>query len=260
MIRTLFIIAGAALVLCIVTVSGGLALGGHELQRNGWAWTFRDDNGEGVRFERVRHAEGEDLGPVTTRTLPWTGGEVLQIDAGVDVEYRQGDEASVVITGPKRLADRVRLEDGRLDLTPGDDSVVLSWSHGNISARSERDALKVIVTAPNVRRFVANGSGDLDITTYDQPSLSIDISGSADVTAAGRTDRLALSIAGSGDADARSLTVADAKIDISGSGDADIAATGQVDVSINGSGDVTLATRPAKLNSSVSGSGSVTQD
>jgi len=33
-----------------------------------------------------------------------------------------------------------------------------------------------------------------------------------------------------------------------------------VDVEINGSGDVTLSGRPAKLNSSVSGSGQVNQE
>ena len=65
MIRTLFIIAGAALVLCVVTVGGSLALGGHDLQRHGWAWTFKDDNGESVRFERVKGGGTDDLGPFT---------------------------------------------------------------------------------------------------------------------------------------------------------------------------------------------------
>lgn len=46
MIRTLFIIAGAALVLCLVTVGGALAIGGHDLQRHGWAWTIKDQDGE----------------------------------------------------------------------------------------------------------------------------------------------------------------------------------------------------------------------
>ena len=75
MIRTLFIIAGAALVLCVVTVGGSLALGGHDLQRHGWAWTFKDDNGESVRFDRVKGGGTDDLGPFTTRTLTWAGGD-----------------------------------------------------------------------------------------------------------------------------------------------------------------------------------------
>ncbi|WP_419756563.1 hypothetical protein [Brevundimonas sp.] len=103
MIRTLFIIAGAALVLCLVTVGGALAIGGHDLQRHGWAWTFKDDDGETVRFERVKGGGTDDLGPFTTRTLAWTGGETLSVDSSVDVEYIQGDANSVVVTGPKAL-------------------------------------------------------------------------------------------------------------------------------------------------------------
>lgn len=260
MIRTLFIIAGAALVLCVVTVGGAVAIGGHDLQRHGWVWTLKDDNGESIRFERVRGGGTEDLGPFTTRTLAWTGGEILQVDSSINVEYVQGSAASVVITGPKRLVDRVRLQDGRLDLGDGDERVVFGWNDGNFSARSERDELKVVVTAPGVRRFVANGAGDLNITGYDQPSMAVDISGSADVTATGRTDRLDLTISGSGDADLDSLTVRDAKVAISGSGDANIAPTGEVEIDIDGSGDVSLANRPAQLNSSVSGSGGVYQN
>ncbi|WP_312735723.1 GIN domain-containing protein [Brevundimonas sp.] len=260
MIRTLFIIAGAALVLCVVTVGGSLALGGHDLQRHGWAWTFKDDNGESVRFERVKGGGTDDLGPFTTRTLTWAGGETLTVDSSIDVEYVQGDADTVVITGPKGLTDRVRLVDGRLDLGEGDERVVFGWKNGNFSARSERDELKVMITAPKVNRFVANGSGDLTIRDYDQPSLALDLSGSSDVTASGRADRLSLDIAGSGDADLARLTLKDARIDIAGSGEATVAATGTVDVSIDGSGDVNLAMRPAKLNSSISGSGEVHQN
>ena len=259
MIRTLFIIAGAALVLCLVTVGGALAIGGHDLQRHGWAWTFKDDDGETVRIERVRGGT-DDLGPLTTRTLAWTGGETLTVDSSVDVEYVQGDANSVVVTGPKALADRVRIEDGHIRLGEGDERVVFGWNRGDFSARTERDELKVVVTAPNVRRFVSNGSGDLSISAFDQPSLTLDISGSADVRASGRVEALDLTINGSGDADLAGLAARDAKVDIAGSGGADIAATGQVDVDIDGSGDVTLSARPANLNSRVSGSGEIYRD
>lgn len=260
MIRTLFIIAGAALVLCLVTLGGAVAIGGQDLQRHGWAWTFKDDDGETVRFERVHGGGTDDLGPFTTRTLAWTGGETLTVDSSVDVEYVQGDAASVVVTGPKALADRVRIEDGRIRLEDGDERVVVNFGRGHFSAASERDALKVVVTAPNVRRFVSNGSGDLSVVGFDQPSLTVEVSGSADVDVAGRAQSLDLSIKGSGDADLSGLATTDAKVSLSGSGSANIAPAGKADVEINGSGDVTLSRRPAQLNSSVSGSGQIHQD
>lgn len=260
MIRTLFIIAGAALVLCLAALGGALALGGSDLQRHGWAWTIRDEDGETVRFERIKGDGADDLGPHVTRTLAWTGGRTLRIESSIDVDYVQGDAANVVISGPKSLADRVRLENGRLFLTEGDESVVFGWSSHGVSARAERDELRVTVTAPNLDRFEVNGSGDLSIAGYDQPALAIDIAGSSEVRASGRTDALDLSISGSGDADLEDLATATAKVDIAGSGDARIAPTGETAVSISGSGDVALTDRPSKLTTDIAGSGDVYQD
>ena len=73
MIRTLFIIAGAALVLCLAALGGALALGGSDLQRHGWAWTIRDEDGETVRFERIKGDGADDL--ARPRPSPADGNE-----------------------------------------------------------------------------------------------------------------------------------------------------------------------------------------
>lgn len=259
MIRTLFIIAGAALVLCVAALGGAVALGGSDLQRHGWAWTIRNDNGESVRIERVR-GDDADLGPTVTRTLAWDGGRALRVESAIDVDYIQGDAASVVITGPKGVADRVRLENGRLFLADGQESAIVTWNRHGVNGRSESDELRVVVTAPDVDRFEVNGSGELSITGYDRPALAIDIAGSAKVQASGRTDALDLDISGSGDADLEDLATGTAKVDLSGSGDARIAPTGETAVSISGSGDVALTDRPSKLTTDIAGSGDVYQD
>lgn len=260
MIRTLFIIAGAALVLCIAALGGAVAMGGQDLQRHGWAWTIHDDDGETVRIERIKGGGTDDLGPHVTRTLAWTGGRTLRVDSSVDVEYVQGEAATVMVAGPKGLADRVRLENGRLFLAEGDERIVFGWSKDGIDARSERDELRVTVTAPNLDRFEVNGSGDLSIADYDQPSLAIEVSGSAEVRASGRTEALDLDISGSGEANLEDLATGTASVDISGSGDARIAPTGETSVRISGSGDVALTDRPSKLTTDISGSGDVYQD
>lgn len=260
MIRTLFIIAGAALVLCIAALGGAVAMGGQDLQRHGWAWTIHDDDGETVRIERIKGGGTDDLGPHVTRTLAWTGGRTLRVDSSVDVEFVQGEAATVMVAGPKGLADRVRLENGRLFLAEGDERIVFGWSKDGIDARSERDELRVTVTAPNLDRFEVNGSGDLSIAGYDQPSLAIEVSGSAEVRASGRTEALDLDISGSGEANLEDLATGTASVDISGSGDARIAPTGETSVRISGSGDVALTDRPSKLTTDISGSGDVYQD
>lgn len=256
MTRTLLIIAGAALVLCLACLGGAAALGGHDLARNGWAWTLRDDTGESVRFERVRGGGPADLGPRITRNLAWEG-ERLAVESALDVDFVQGAEPGVVVTGPKGLADRVRIEGGRIFLAPGDERVVFGLNADGLNARSERDELSIIVTAPSVSRFEVNGSGDLTLRNYDQPTLTLRVNGSADVDGAGRTQSLDLEITGSGDVDLADMTLTDAAITINGSGEARAGPTGTADINISGSGDVTLTRRPARVTRTITGSGSV---
>lgn len=251
MIRTLLIITGASLVLCVAALSGAAAIGGNDLARHGWEWTFRDgDRSETVTFERG------DRGPSVTRNLAWTGGDRLTVEIPGDVVYLQGDTPSVVVTGPKSMADRVNLTDGRLTWDRGDDDrtdhVVFGWSNN--------DRLRITVTAPSVKAFDLESSADLSIRAYDQPTFELNVSGSGDVDAAGRTGAATVNVSGSGDSDLSALDTTDANVDTSGSGDVRVGPTGSAKIDISGSGDVDLTRRPANLTQSVSGSGDIDQN
>ena len=251
MIRTLLIITGASLVLCVATLSGAAALGGNDLARHGWTWTFRED-GE----DHTVHFERGDDSPAVTRNLAWTGGDTLAIEIPGDVTYVQGDTPSVVVTGRKSLVDRVNLIDGRLTWDNGDDDtdhVVFGWHNG-------RGRLRVIVTAPAVKRFDLESSADLSIRNYDQPTFDLNVSGSGDVDANGETGTATIDTTGSGDSDLSGLRMTDADVDISGSGDLRVGPTGTARIDISGSGDVDLTRRPANLTQSVSGSGDIDQN
>jgi hypothetical protein len=246
MIRTLLIITGASLVLCVATLSGAAAIGGNDLARHGWEWTFHDgDRSETVTFERG------DVGPTVTRTLAWTGGDRLTIDIPGDVTYVQGETASVVVTGRKSMVDRVNLVDGRLTWDTDDDAdhVVFGWRN--------HDRLRVVITAPSVTAFDIESSADVSIRGYDQPTFVLNVSGSGDVEAAGRTATAAITVTGSGDSDLSALRTTDARVDISGSGDVSVSPTGKADISISGSGDVDVTTRPTTVTQDISGSGDV---
>ena len=248
MIRTLLIITGASLVLCAAAASGAAAIGGNDLARNNWTWTFRDDDEDHtVRFER-----GDD-GPPVTRQLAWTGGDRLQIDIPGDVIYVQGPEASVVLTGQKSMVDRVQLVGGRLSYADGDnvEHVVFGWN--------VHDRLKVVVTAPSVTAFELTSSADLSIRDYDQPAMALTVTGSGDVDGAGEAQSVTVDVSGSGDVDLASLQTTDVDVAVSGSGDVLVAPTGAAKVDISGSGDVDLTRRPAKLEQDISGSGDLNQ-
>lgn len=259
MIRTLLIIAGAALVLAIASLGGAAALGGADLRKNGWSWTIWDDGQDHIRWKRERGGP-QDLGPDTSRTMAWSGGDRLDVELPVNVEYRQGAAANVIVTGPKALIDQIVVENGRVGWANGEqdgERVTVTWSKDGFRAMTALDRVKVVVTAPNVSRFNLDGSGDLDIRDYDQESLAIDIQGSGDVFAEGRARALSLDISGSGEADLANLQAADADVDVTGSGEARVSATGVANVSIAGSGDIDLVTRPTTLRQSVTGSGDI---
>ena len=259
MIRTLFIIAAAGLVLATASLGGAFALGGRDMARHGWSWTFRDPDGDTVRFQRA----DDTRTPEITRQIAWTGGDTLTIDLAADVDYVQGDTAGVTVTGPADLVEKVRLVDGRLTWTaddadgPNHETVVFGRNRDGHGMWAHSEAVHIVVTAPNVSTFNLEGSADLTLKDYDQDTLAVDISGSGEVTATGRTGALELDISGSGDADLSGLAAKDANVAIAGSGDATVAPTDRADISISGSGDVDLTTRPATVNQNVSGSGEV---
>ncbi|MDP3655612.1 MAG: DUF2807 domain-containing protein [Brevundimonas sp.] len=249
MIRTLLIITGASLVLCIATLSGAAALGGNDLARHGWAWTFRDGGEErSIRIERPINS------PPVTRTLAWTGGDRLQVSIPGEVVYIQGDRPSVVVTGQKTMVDRVRLIDGRLQYDTDDDvdHVIFGWAG--------RERLKVTVTAPSVTRFDLESWADLKIRGYDQPTFHLTVSGSGDVDAAGETQTAMIDSTGSGDSDLSALRMTDVRVAVSGSGDVRVGPTGAARIDLSGSGDVDLTRRPANLQQSISGSGNIDQN
>lgn len=250
MIRTLLIITGASLVLCIAALSGAAAIGGNDLARNGWEWTFRDaERSETITFQRG------DVGPSVTRNLAWSGGDKLTIEIPGEVTYIQGDTPSVVVTGRKGMVDEVSLTNGRLSWSDdGDRSehVVFGWSN--------HDRLRVVITAPSVKSFDLESSADLSIRDYDQPTFDLDVSGSGDVDAAGQTQTATIDVNGSGDSDLSALRMTDVNVDVSGSGDLRVGPTGAARIDISGSGDVDLTDRPANLQQSISGSGDIDQN
>lgn len=258
MIRTLFIIALAGLVLATAAIGGAFALGGRDLARHGWAWTFQDGDGDTVSFEREDGTQAAEV----TRTLAWSGGQTLNVDLSADVDYVQGDTAGVTITGPAHLVEKVGLVGNRLTWVrdgdgPDHERIIFGGRDGGWGISVQSEAVRIVVTAPNINRFDLESSADLTLTNYDQDTLAVDISGSGDVRAGGRTRALELDISGSGDADLSDLVTTDANVAIAGSGDARVAPTGRADITISGSGDVDVTTRPTTVNQNVSGSGDV---
>jgi len=243
MIRVLLMIAVAGFVLSVGTISAAVAIGGPEaVAHGGWNlagkhhgdWDWDDD-----------HDRSDRWGGSTTRTLEWSGSTSLDLDLAADVRYIQAaGPATVTITGPERLVDHVIIRDDTI-------------KYEDRGHRTHRTRLNIVVRAPNISNFDISGRNNLTIEGYQQPNLRLNISGSADIKAAGETEALTLDLSGSGDADLGALKTKGAEVDISGSADATIAPTDWANLDISGRGDVRLLTRPEKLETDITGSGRI---
>jgi hypothetical protein len=251
MTKTLSLIAAASFVLAVACLSGAAALGWngihHHLGKH-WDdnWQVRMGDGKDVRWiSHYTTNDGAD-GTSATREIAWNGGDRLDVDLAADVQFIQSPgPAKLVVTGPKDAVDHVVLDGSHLQYADDD---------GNNSG-----PIKVTLSAPDVRHFAINGSGGLTIDGFNQDDLDVAVSGSGNVTAKGKARDVKLDISGDGDVDMSELAADSAEADISGSGRASIAPANAADLHISGDGEIDLKTRPAKLNSDVSGSGRIVE-
>jgi hypothetical protein len=119
-----------------------------------------------------------------------------------------------------------------------------------------RSKIRIAVRAKSLESLSVAGAGDFHVPAIATPRLAVKISGSGDVSVAGRADELEVRISGSGDVKAGMLETRRAQVSIAGSGDATVWARQALKVSVAGSGDIRYYGDPS-VEKSIAGSGSV---
>lgn len=202
------------------------------------------------------------------RSYPLTGFDKVEAAGASDVAITTGPAFAVRATGDAEAIDRlvITVENGTLKI--GSKS---EWGW------SRRGEARVAVTMPRLTgirvsgssdvtadrgagpAFAAGvtGSGDVRIGTIDADDVRFSVSGSGNLTAAGRCRSLGAQVTGSGDIDAAALKCATVQVKVAGSGNLSAFASQTATVSVSGSGDVRI-TGGGRCTSSTAGSGVVT--
>ena len=188
------------------------------------------------------HGPVDGSGAWVSRSFAWSPGDSLRVSAPAEVEYVQGPQVSLTISGAGRALDYL--------VVSGSDIRYDRWVRN-------AGKLKIVLTAPDVSRFQINGSVKLTIRDYRQDRMKIRILGKGEVVATGEAPRVEVSVAGTGDVDLGLVKAQTVKVDIAGSGRALIAPTSVAEVNIAGSGTVTLLTNPPTLKTRMAGSGRI---
>jgi hypothetical protein len=206
-------------------------------------------------------------GNVVTQTRQVGDFTGVELGGSFDVYLSEG-AAGVKIEAEENIIPYIELhvENGVLHIDTKD----------NVWLKTRRD-VKIFVTAPHFNKVNNSGSGDiksLTKITHDE-RLSIDLSGSGDLTLnvdapeidasitgsggmklAGDTKKFNGEVTGSGDIEAMDLKSEESKLQITGSGNIDVYSSVKLVADITGSGNIHYK-GDAKVNSNISGSGEV---
>lgn len=202
-----------------------------------------------------------------------------QRDAAGVIVRRDGDrlcvegESLAIVSGSGRTV--IARGRGAIAIGGGNANVVIASGAGSIaaggdvyvggarvSAARDGDAgipgpVVVAISIPEIPEVTIAGAGNVELHDLAQASVLLQVTGSGDIEAAGKVERVEVEIAGSGGVDAAKLVAAEVKARVSGSGDARVHATQAVTARVQGSGHVRITGNPAHRDTRVVGSGRV---
>lgn len=197
----------------------------------------------------------------------------VKVAGAFDVYFSQADEQEIVIEADDNLLRYIetRVEDGVLrirtksgrNLRPTEDMKVYikapKYKSLGIAGSGNLVAETKIASTEKVKLSIS-GSGDIKLQEIDAPQVDVNISGSGKAEGFGNTRDLEIDVAGSGDVMMKELKSENAKISIAGSGNVWIFASMKLDVRVAGGGDIHYYGNPADIKSKLAGSGNLIKE
>ena len=165
-----------------------------------------------------------------------------------DVTIHAGAAQSVVVHADDNLLARVttKVRAGTLVIA----------TKGSFTTSSP---LTVVVSVPSLQALTVSGSGAITASNIQGARVSVRLSGSGAVRAAGTVTRLDVSVGGSGDAQLGQLAARDVHAAVSGSGQIVTHAANTLQASATGSGTIIYTGNPPHVTTSTTGSGTITR-
>src|SRR5262245_58987520 len=150
----------------------------------------------------------------------------------------------------------------------GDDNIIplitTEVNNGTLYIRSSkeynsRDNLEIIVSAPDLKKFVFSGAGKADLSNVKNDRVAITLTGAGSLTASGETKEADITLSGAGSVDAKNLHAASAKVNSTGVGNVEIYVTGQLDAKASGIGEINYYGNPKIVNKQAGEIGSINE-
>ncbi len=199
--------------------------------------------------------------------------DAVSVSGSFDVDLVAGTEGNVKVRAEENLQEWIvtEVKDGEL---------IIKVKNGvNLRPSSWKDGFQITVPVETINAISLAGSGNIsgkttlsadEFTTklsgsgdmsleVESNGLNASMSGSGDINLRGHANRFYVQISGSGDVDAYELEAEEVDANISGSADILVNVTQLLKARVSGSGDIHYRGNPAKIDSKVSGSGSISK-
>ena len=150
----------------------------------------------------------------------------------------------------------------------GDDNIIplitTEVNNGILYIRSSReynsrDNLGIVVSAPDIKKFVFSGAGKANLSNVKNDRVEIALTGAGSFTASGETKEADITLSGAGSVDAKNLHAVNAKVNSTGVGNVEIYVTGQLDAKTSGVGGINYYGSPKIVNRQAGGLGSINE-
>jgi len=189
--------------------------------------------------------KGSGVPASETRSVP--AFNAVELAGSNVVHIRVDGTRSVVVHADDNLLSRVTTT-----VTAG--RLVIGEIPGSFETKAE---MRVDVHVPTLDSLSLTGSGIVFATGIATPAFRVTIDGSGVINATGTTDRLDVSIGGSGDAQLGDLQARTVHAVVAGSGRVLTRATDTLDAAVPGSGAIVYGGAPAHVTTNITGSGAV---
>lgn len=175
-------------------------------------------------------------------------GEFTKLSAAgaFNIEVKVGTEASLEIQADDNLLELIRTEVSNYTLRID--------TKRDINPRGE---IRIWITVKELEEVSSAGANNIDVYNISSDRFFVDMSGAGNVNLEGNTGKLDVELSGAANIEAGDLKAEDVEVSVSGACNATVYASERLDASVSGVGNVSYYGNPEKVNSSVSGVGSI---
>lgn len=120
-----------------------------------------------------------------------------------------------------------------------------------------KSGLEVNVSIENIERVSAVGATDIVVYGIDNKALEVDLDGSGDIKASGKTKEFIANVSGAVDLDAEGLLSETVQVSVDGASDVVVYASKRLKAVISGVGDIYCHGNPEEIIEDISGVGEI---